>query len=271
MAQKKVNDKEAQRQENIEQTVSATEQFYNENKKVIWGIVAAVLLAGLAILAYNKFIFQPKCAEAMQQAYPAEMSFQSGEYELALNGDGNNLGFADIIDTYGTKSGKAVYLYAGLCELNLDHFEEALSYLKKYKGKEPILAARAKAAIGDAYVGLGDYNAAVRAYKAAVDCADNIFAAGYLLKQGSALEALGHRDSVTIRRRNRLGEGGRQVGDKEKPRDKRNEPDHKSLRHIALRDRQHAREKIEHPGKRCERQELVAREKHRKKEYHRNQ
>ena len=98
MAQKNLKDKEAVRQENIEQTVSATEQFYNEHKKLIWGIVAAVLVVGLGILAYQKFIYQPKCVEAMEQCYPAEMNFQAGEYELALSGDGNNLGFADIID-----------------------------------------------------------------------------------------------------------------------------------------------------------------------------
>ncbi|MBQ9659860.1 MAG: tetratricopeptide repeat protein [Bacteroidales bacterium] len=193
MAQKNLTEKEAQRQENIEQTVSATEQFYNENKKFIWGALAAVLVIVLGVLAYNKFIYQPKCVEAMQQTYPAEMSFQNGEYELALNGDGNNMGFADIISEYGTKSGKAVYLYAGICELQLGNYDEALSYLKKYNGKEPILAARALACQGDAYVGLGDYAAAVRSYKAAADRADNVFAAAYLLKEGSACEALGNK------------------------------------------------------------------------------
>ncbi len=193
MAQKNLKDKEAQRQENIEQTVSATEQFYNENKKLIWGIVAAILVIGLGILAYHKFVYQPKCVEAMQQAYPAEMSFQGGEYELALNGDGNNMGFADIISEYGTKSGKAVYLYAGICELQLGNFDAALNYLKKYKGKEPILAARALACQGDAYMGLNDYEAAARSYKAAAARADNVFAASYLLKEGSAYEALGRK------------------------------------------------------------------------------
>ena len=196
MAQKIQNDKEALRQENIEQTVSATEQFFNENKKTIWGVVAAVLVIGLGVLAYSKFVYQPKCVEAMQQSYPAEMSFQAGEYELALNGDGNNLGFADIIADYGSKAGKAVYLYAGICELQLGNNEEALSYLKKYNGKEPILAARAKACEGDAYVALGDYEAAVRSYKAAVNRADNIFAAAYLLKEGSALEALDRKEEA---------------------------------------------------------------------------
>ncbi|MCR4825144.1 MAG: tetratricopeptide repeat protein [Bacteroidales bacterium] len=193
MAQKNLKDREAERQENIEQTVSATEQFYNENKKVIWGVVAAVLVIGLGILGYNKFIFQPKCVEAMQQAYPAEMSFQNAEYELALNGDGNNLGFADIIDEYGSKAGKAVYLYAGVCEYQLGNYQEALDYLKKYSTKEPILNARARACEGDSHVALGDYNAAVRSYKAAVEAGDNVFAAGYLLKEGSAYEALGQK------------------------------------------------------------------------------
>ena len=190
MAQKNLKDKEAVRQENIEQTVSATEQFYNEHKKMIWGVLAAILVIVLGILAYQKFIYQPKCAEAMEQSYPAEMNFQAGEYDLALSGDGNNLGFADIIDQYGSKAGQAVYLYAGICELRLGNNEEALSYLKKYKGKEPILAARALSCQGDAYVGLEDYDSAVKAFAAAAKKSDNLFSATYLFKEGLALEKL---------------------------------------------------------------------------------
>ena len=60
--------------------------------------MTAVVVVWLAILGYQKFIYQPKCAEAQEQAFPAEANFQKGEYELALNGDGNVLGFAEIID-----------------------------------------------------------------------------------------------------------------------------------------------------------------------------
>ena len=151
------------------------------------------MVIGLAVLAYSKFIYQPKCEEAREQAYPAESSFRNSEYELALNGDGNNLGFADIIDEYGAKAGKAVYMYAGLCELQLGNFEEAVNYLKKYNGKEPILAARAKGCIGDAYVGLGDYNAAIKAFKDAAAVAENVFTASYLVKEGLAWEKLGNK------------------------------------------------------------------------------
>ena len=193
MAKVNTNDKEAARKENLEQTVSATEKFYNENKKTIWGAVCAVVVIGLAVLAYSKFIYQPKCAEAMQQMFPAEANFQAGEYELALNGDGNVSGFADVIDEYGAKAGKAVYFYAGVCEYQLGNYEEAVSYLKKYNGKEPILAARAEACKGDAYVGLEDYKSAVAAYENAVKLNDSVFAAGYLVKAGLTYEKLGDK------------------------------------------------------------------------------
>ena len=189
----KTKTKEEVRQEQVETSVSKFEQFYEKYKNVIWIVLGAIVVIWLAILGYQKYIYQPKCAEAQEQAFPAETSFQNGEYELALNGDGNVLGFTEIIDTYGTKAGKAVYLYAGICELQLGDFESAVSYLKKYNGKEPILAARAKACLGDAYVGLEDYKAAVSAYKKAVAEADNIYAAAYLVKEGLALEQLGNK------------------------------------------------------------------------------
>ena len=189
----KSKSKEEVRQEQVETRVSKFEQFYENYKKVIWGVLIAVLVIWLAVLGYQKYIYQPKCAEAQEQAFPAETNFQQGNYEIALNGDGNVLGFAEIIDSYGTKAGKAVYLYAGICELQLGNFENAISYLKKYNGQEEILKARALACEGDAYVGLEDYKSAVAAYKKAVAVADNPYAAAYLVKEGLALEQLGDK------------------------------------------------------------------------------
>ena len=196
MAKNNVNQREAVMQENLEHTVSSTEKFFSEHGKLVWSVLAGLVIIGLAILLYNKFIYQRQCEEAMEQAYPAEQSFQAGEYEIALNGDGNNLGFADLIDNYGAKAGKAVYFYAGVCELNLGNFDSAVSYLKKYKGKEPVLAARAKACEGDAYVGLQNYKAAVDCFEKAASISDNVFAAGYLMKAGLAYEALGDKASA---------------------------------------------------------------------------
>ena len=196
MANSKVNDKEALRQENIQETVSKTDQFYNEHKKTIWTVTCILAVIALAVFAYIKLIYQPKCAEAAQQAFPAEQSFAAGEYELALNGDGNILGLADVIDQYGSKAGAAVFMEAGVCALQTGDYEAALSYLKKYKGKEPILAARAIACQGDAYVGLDKLPEAAAAYEKAAAKADNTFAASYLLKAGITYEQLGNKDKA---------------------------------------------------------------------------
>lgn len=190
MAKTEIKDKFEQSQENLAQTVNVTNEFFEKNKKLIMGLASAVVVLGLGFFLYHKFVYQSQVTEAMEQAFPAENLFMNGEYELALNGDGNNLGFVDIIDYYGNKAGKAMYFYAGVCELQLGNFEGALRYLKSYKGKEPILAARSQACQGDAYVGLGDYASALSCYEAAIGVADNVFAATYLLKKGLTHEAL---------------------------------------------------------------------------------
>ncbi|MBR5063995.1 MAG: hypothetical protein IKX05_04685, partial [Bacteroidales bacterium] len=179
------------RQQNVAEAVSKTEQFFKENGKIIYGCVLAVLIIALAILAYNRFILQPKKAQAQDQMVRAEQWFESGEYELALKGDGNDLGFEDIIDQFGAKGGQSVYMYAGVAKLHLGEYEEAISFLKKYKGEDPILLARAQSCIGDAYVGLEDYATALNWYDKDVKTTDNAFAAAYLLKAGIAAEAAG--------------------------------------------------------------------------------
>lgn len=194
----KQNTNEEVRNGNAEIVASKAEQFYSTNKKVIWGIVIAVIVLGAAVLGYTKFIYQPKCEEAQAQMYPAEQLFAAGQYETALNGDGNVLGFAQVIDEYGAKAGKAVYFYAGVCALQTGNNEDALNYLKKYKADDPVLAPRAKACQGDALVNMGEehYAEAAECFMQAAQMSDNMFAAGYLVKAGVTYEALGNNDKA---------------------------------------------------------------------------
>ena len=184
------------RQQNIAEAVSKSELFFQKYGKIIYGCVAAVLLIALAILAYNRFILQPKKEKAQAAMYVAEQRFAAGNFELALNGDDNDMGFEEIIDTYGVKGGKSVYMYAGACALQTGDFDKAIKYYKKYNGEDKILLARAQAGIGDAYVGLEDYKNALAAYEKAAATVDNVFAAGYLLKAGQVAEELGDKDKA---------------------------------------------------------------------------
>ena len=175
----------------VVEAVSKTELFFSSNKVAIIVIIAVLIIAGLGFFFWHKYSYLPMVAEAQEQMYPAEANFRAEEYDLALNGDGNVLGFAQIIDEYGAKGGKSVYFYAGVCELQLGNYESAVSYLKKYNGKDRILAGRALSCLGDAYVGLADYAQAVECFVKAAKVSDDLFSAGYLLKAGVTCEELG--------------------------------------------------------------------------------
>ena len=192
----KKSTEQEQRQQNVAEAVSKTELFFQQYSKLIYGYVAAILLIALAVLAYNRFILQPQKEKAQTAMFKAEQKFIQGDYELALKGDDNNMGFEEIIDTYGKKGGASVYLYAGSCALQTGDFNKAIQYFKKYDGDEKILLSRAQAGIGDAYVGLDDYKNALAAYEKAAATADNLFAAGYLLKAGQVAEELGDKDKA---------------------------------------------------------------------------
>ncbi len=177
---------------NVGEALSKTEKFFETYKKpMLYGLTAIIIVAA-AVLAYYQFIHLPKQQEAMGQTFVAEQNFRNNDFEKALNGDGNVLGFKQVIEEYGNKAGEAVYFYAGVCELQLGNYNEAIKYFKQYGGSDPIIAARAIACIGDAYVGLNDYSKAVSEFVKAAKYADNIFAAGYLLKAGIIYEEMGN-------------------------------------------------------------------------------
>lgn len=190
------NNKKEEVRPQVGEAVSRTEVFFKEHgNKIVW--TGVVLIAALAIvLAAIQFWYKPAVKEAQGQAFAAEQAFAAGEFETALNGDGNNLGFIQIIDQYGSKAGESMYLYAGVCELQLNNAEAALGYLEKYKGGDPILAARAECCKGDAYAMLENNAKAISCYMKAADKADNTFAAGYLLKAGILYEEAGDVDAA---------------------------------------------------------------------------
>ena len=186
----KNNQKEAQ-QDQVATTVSGVEEFFKKNQKWIEWALLALLVIILGIFAINRWVIAPAKAEAQGQLFHAEQLFRAGDFETALNGDGNALGFTDIIGNYGKRAGKAVYLYAGICQLRLGNNEEALALLKKYSVKDKILQARAYSAIGDAYSNLKDYTNALAYYKKAAALEDNEYRPAYLLKAALVCEETG--------------------------------------------------------------------------------
>ncbi len=186
--------------ENVEQTLTKTEQFLEQNyKPLLYVLVGAVVLVGIFWLL--KLYTNKQNEEALSQMYMAEQYFGQDSLNLALNGDGNNLGFIDIAKEYkSTKSGKLANFYAGASLIHLGQFEEAIEYLNKYNLKDEVLAPQARGLIGDAKVELGDFAAGIKYYLEAATMADNDFHSPiYLMKAGMLHESQGnHAEALKL-------------------------------------------------------------------------
>lgn len=172
--------------EAVESVLTRSEMWLEKNSKMLTIVVLAIVVVALGFFGYYRFIQQPRVERAQSEMFMAEKHFGESEYQKALDGDENHAGFLEIIDNYGsTKPGKLAAYYAGICYLNLKDWDNAITYLKKYNGKDEFLPAFAAGAIGDAYLELGDTKAALAQYeKAAGVRTNNVTTPTFLLKAG---------------------------------------------------------------------------------------
>ncbi len=191
MAKKK--DKEIkgdQRLENIEESLSRTEQFIVNNQKTITLVIGAIVVIIIAFFGYQRYYLQPKTTEAQNQIYQAQRYFNSDSLDRALYGDGNSLGFIDIADQYSaTKPGNLANYYAGICFLKKGDYQKAIDYLEGFDSDDHIVGPMAKGAIGDAYLELGNNDKAASYYLEAANLEDNEFTTPlFLMKAGQVYE-----------------------------------------------------------------------------------
>ncbi|MBR3725092.1 MAG: DUF4810 domain-containing protein [Bacteroidales bacterium] len=180
--------------------MAKTEQYVEKNKKTLITVCGIVVVVALAIWAYISLVAQPRQVRAAEEMFAAEQWFNEGEFEKALNGTEEYMGFADVIDEYGcTKSGNLAKYYAGICQLNLGKYDEAIDLLKSYKGKDLFTGALAQMLIGDAYAEKENAAEAVKYYeKAASSASKNYTVAPVALwKAGMMYLQLNDKKSAT--------------------------------------------------------------------------
>jgi tetratricopeptide (TPR) repeat protein len=188
----KVTQKEESGFDTVEQALSRSELYIEENKKSLTIIVAVIMVVVGGYLGYKRFILGPREIEAQTQMFRAEQYFEKDSFLLALNGDGDALGFIDIMDEYGvTESANLAQYYAGISYLRLGKYEDAVDHLKKFDSNDKLISVVAIGALGDAYVELGDLKKAVGFYeKAANKNKNELTSAIYLSKAGLVYEKL---------------------------------------------------------------------------------
>ena len=174
----------------VEGALTRTEQYIEDNQDKLVKIVGAVIAVIALFLGYQNFYIAPLEKEAQTEMFNAEIYFAKDSFNLALNGDGQYLGFIDLADDYSnTTSGKLANYYAGLSYLHLGDFESAIDYLEDFSSDDIILSSLATGCIGDAYLELGDMDKALDYFEDAANNNDNEFTTPrFLMKQATVLE-----------------------------------------------------------------------------------
>jgi len=164
--------------------------FY-ENKKKPINTVATIIILVLAIgFAYLKLYKTPREEKAAGAISYAQRYFNADSLNLALNGDGQHLGFLKIENKYsGTKASNLSHYYAGVCYLKGGDFNNAIKQLKDFDGKGTMLEYAAWGAMGDAYMENNNVNKGIEYYEKATGNKDDaLLTPIYLLREGLAYE-----------------------------------------------------------------------------------
>jgi tetratricopeptide (TPR) repeat protein len=190
MAKKKTQ--QADNLQEIESALTRTEQFIEDNQKTLTYIVLGLIAVMVIYLGVRKFYVEPRQEEAQSQMFMAEHYFEQDSFNLAVNGDGNYLGFLDVIDNYRmTKSANMAKYYTGISYLHLGQYEDAIEFLSDFKTDDLLLEPVKEGALGDAYLELGDPDKALAQYKKAFTLNNNEFTSPiYMQKAASLMESM---------------------------------------------------------------------------------
>jgi len=194
MSKKSVKEQSDSGFEGIEHALTKTEQFIEDNQKILIAGVIGIVVVVLIIIGSKRFYIEPRERDAASEMFMAEKFFERDSFALALNGYGTYPGFLQIIDDYGmTRSANLAKYYAGVCYLNLGDYDNAIEKLNSFKTDDLLLGSARYSSLGDACSQNGDYESAIRYYLEGSEKYRNKYSTPILLKKaGLAYEQLGN-------------------------------------------------------------------------------
>ena len=196
MAKNKKNNYEVNE---FDEALVASKSFYEKNKKAIVYGGSTLLAIIIAALLIHQFYIVPRSNKADESMFAAQEYFMNGDFEKALNGDGQNLGFLAIADEYGcTKAANLAHLYAGLCLYQTEKYQDAIDQLEDYSScGDDMVSPSVIGTIGNCYAELGQNEKAVEMLvKAAKKADNNTLSPIYLIQAGQIYESLGQKDKA---------------------------------------------------------------------------
>jgi tetratricopeptide (TPR) repeat protein len=197
MAKKDENKSVLENSEVLEEKVIGFEHWIESNSKLVFGILGALVIAVGGYFGF-RYYADSQNELAQKEMFQAIHYFEADSLNLALNGDGNNLGFIDIINDYSiTEAANLAHYYAGVSYLKQGKFDAAVLYLEDFSSNDLLVQPRAYSLLGDAHMELQQYEEAAKNYsKASTYKPNKFFTPAYLMKQGLAYEKLNNNEKA---------------------------------------------------------------------------
>lgn len=189
MAEKK------EKQVTFEESLNTSETFFLKNRKMIFGILGAVIVLVVGGILYHSYVSLPREDEASTELAKSEQLMMQQQYDQALKG------FQRVAADYGsTDAGNLANLYTALCYAHLQKpdWKKALEYAEKFSTRDDkIISPESQVALADIYVNNDQTDKAIETLKKAAEMADsradgsvNLSVAPLaLLKAGQLLES----------------------------------------------------------------------------------
>lgn len=175
----------------LAEQISKTEEFIEKNKMMVFIVGGAIAAVVAAYFFYNYWITNRNVA-AQNEMFQAVYYFEADSLDKALEGDGNNFGFIEIIEEYSmTDAANLAQYYAGTSYLKKGEYISAIDHLSKFSSSDLLIQARAYALIGDANMEMENYEEAVSFYNKAANYNPNEYTTPtYLIKAAIAYEVM---------------------------------------------------------------------------------
>lgn len=178
--------KQDEQLQEVNEALTGAGKWIEENSSLLSWVIAGIAIVVMGVIAINTYVIKPKALEASNENAKAVVYFMAGDFDKALEGDDAEcIGFQAIAEEYGWyQQGKLAALYAGICYYEKKDYESAAQYLKKFSADDLNIEPAARQLLGDAYVELGEYGKAAKAFESAAKTGNDIIAPMSLKKTG---------------------------------------------------------------------------------------
>lgn len=176
----------------ITETFGKAESYFQQNKKVITYVLGGIALAVAGYFSYQIFVAEPNEKQAQAEMFTAEKYFEQDSLKKAINGDGQHMGFKQVIENFGsTKAGNLAHYYLGISYMKTGKFKEAIEELEDFDANDEVVKPIAMGAMGDCYTELGEVEKGITHYLEASQAANNKFISPvYMMKAALSYESL---------------------------------------------------------------------------------